>query len=292
MKERHASSPATPIIRWKKCNNILATALSVMLVMQLVLIVSPERSKAKERIVYFGRRTNPQEENPAQMLKAAIDFVKTNEVPAYLNVSGFLSNFLMKWKLSNLAQKELQNIEKAYIMDQSGVPAFLFMLKDAPRKTARILFFRKSSMYEVQLIADKDFQSILPQDFFAKSFLSQKLSDAQEYTGRELSKIKMDQSNSANLSPLEIQWPMALLAANLSVSPKSIESFFHFAGISALLYKSASLPANDTEITDILRNNVLACDLYAKDVAPDSTKAAEIANLARALIKSFEPDSR
>jgi hypothetical protein len=44
----------------------------------------------------------------------------------------------------------------------------------------------------------------------------------------------------------------------------------------------------DSETLDILRNNVLASEFYARDVSPSSRQTAEIGRLARLLTRNFE----
>jgi hypothetical protein len=72
------------------------------------------------------------------------------------------------------------------------------------------------------------------------------------------------------------------------VDPSSLDAYFHFAGISALLYRSKALDSSASEILDLLRNNVLASEFYAKDVNPQARKTLEISRLARLLTRNFE----
>jgi hypothetical protein len=90
------------------------------------------------------------------------------------------------------------------------------------------------------------------------------------------------------MSLVKAEWPLALLAALLSLEPSSLDGYFHFAGLSALLYKSPASDRAGQEILDVLRNNVLASEFYAKDINPEADKTKEISRLARSLIKSFQ----
>jgi hypothetical protein len=259
---------------------------------KISLVINPSANGPKERMTYMGRQTQEMKDNRALFLRAAIEFSQTGKVPSYFPISSF-NALVKKWRLLNRAHERLQHVEKVYIMDQAEVPAFLYIFaKEAGQpERARMSFYRNNSRFEVYFSADKAFKHIQPLDIFRRSFLVQKRADAQEYLARELSRVRFDQQNTQNLSPQELQWPLALLAANLSIDPASIDAYFHFAGMSALLFKSKSLPAEDIELSDSLRNNVLAADLYAKDVAAGSTKAAEIARLARSLTKTFDSQS-
>jgi hypothetical protein len=109
-----------------------------------------------------------------------------------------------------------------------------------------------------------------------------------EYIAKNLSEVRLDE-HSRNLRLRDLGWTILLLAAHVSVDPSSIDTYFHFAGINALLYRSeAAAGAQDLEITDALRSNVLSADLYAHDVAPNAPRSAEIARFARLLTRNFD----
>ncbi len=246
----------------------------------------------KERITYFGRRTlnSPlyswlaNEQGVNIFWKAALYYAIKGEIPESWKGSSLLlpiTKLIFLYEALNL----LENVEKVFLMDQADSPSFLFVYKE--NKKAKIYFTRRTSVYEIQLSADKNFRHIKPLDFFTKSFLVEKRMDVLEFITRSLSQVKFGTRKIKNLSLKEAQWPMALLASNLSIDPSSIDAYFHFAGINALLYKSASTDALDIESTDILRNNVISSDLYGKDIAPNNPKSGEMGQLSRTLTSKF-----
>jgi hypothetical protein len=50
---------------------------------------------------------------------------------------------------------------------------------------------------------------------------------------------------------------------------------------------STDQATSSIKVLDILRNNVLVSEFYAKDIKPDAPKTAEISRLARLLTRSF-----
>ena len=69
--------------------------------------------------------------------------------------------------------------------------------------------------------------------------------DALEFIARNLSEVKLQESQK---SLKELAWPILLLAANVSVDPASLDSYFHFAGLNALLYRNS---AHENAATDL-----------------------------------------
>lgn len=263
----------------------------------LLLQKSPQSSK--ERIVYYGRRTRtdlgmalhffPVEGNNREALftLAAIHYSQTGDLPEFAKDANL---FLLRPFLLEEAKKQLRGVERVTIMDQAGTPAFFF--EYAPgndgRARASALFTRRNSSYRMDYIGDRGFSVLDPITLFRKSFLIEKRSDAMEYLAKNLSEVHIEQNKVSSTSLNEIAWPILLLAANVSVDPSSVDSFFHFAGISALLYRSPSLDKADLETLDALRNNVLASEFYAKDVNPSARQTLEIGRLARFLTRNFE----
>lgn len=247
----------------------------------------------RERIVYHGRRTRtdlpglellpPGENREGKYLETAILLAagEPTGLPAW-------KEFLLRPLLLCEAHTHLDGVEEVRIMEQAGEPAFLFMAAPKASGEARstALFVRRSSFYRVDYLGDRGWRLLDPIAHFRKSFLVEKRSDALTYLAQNLSQVRLEQKEAARFE--NIAWPILLLAANVSVDPASLEAYFHFAGISALLYRSLALEGNDTETLDILRNNVLAAEFYAKDVNPSARKTAEIGRLARLLTRNFD----
>ncbi|MGZ3658381.1 MAG: hypothetical protein ACXVB9_02745 [Bdellovibrionota bacterium] len=257
-----------------------------------------ERSpqSAKERIVYYGRHTRedlrgigalPEEPSrEAHYIETAIRTSQGLETPA---LSG-LKSFLYRPLYLAEAAKLLNGFDTVTIMDQAGTPAFLFTAApgDEGRTHSTALFIRRSSFYRVEYLGDRGYSVVDPERLFRKTFLTERRSDALEYIARNLSEVKLQESQK---SLPELAWPILLLAANVSVDPASLDSYFHFAGLNALLYRNtaaSSTAVSDLEISDALRNNVLSSDLYARDIAPEAAKTAEIARFARLLTRNFD----
>lgn len=263
---------------------------------RISVLFSSDSTEPKERITYYGRHSRTDltgislfpEENgrEAHYLETALR-LSQGEAPAQLPAWKL---FVLKPFLLREATHWLEGAETAYIMDQAGTPAFLFM--GAPSESehahATALFVRRNSFYRVDYLADRQFALLDPLSLFRKSFLTEKRADALDYLARNLSEVHMASQESQQLTAQETAWPILLLAANVSVDPSSLEAYFHFAGISALLYRSEAMDSSDLETFDALRNNVLASGFYAKDVNPDSDKTAAIARLARLLTRNFD----
>ncbi len=271
---------------------------------RISLLLKPANHSAKERIVYHGRRTRSDlvgvrafpEEAPreARYIEAALRLSQQENVPQLSGLSGFLYRpFLLRE-----AKRWLENIETVSIMDQAGTPAFLFSATPGPdgRARATALFIRRSSFYRIDYLGDRGFSLLEPATLFRKTFLTTRRADAMAFLAQNLSEVKLTDADhgtseaKANAGSLlrNFAWPILLLAANVSVDPASLDSFFHFAGINALLYKSNFSVSSDLEVSDSLRNNVLASDLYAQDIDPSAEKTAEIARLARLLTRNFD----
>jgi hypothetical protein len=257
-------------------------------------------TKDKERAIYYGRRTEPnrwlslgmhlggfaENSQEANFLSSAIEFSTTGHS---LELPFFVAP-LVKIAMLQVADPYLTGVKKVLVQDQAGTPAFLFIHEDSDnsQKRASAYFFRRDSQFRVDYLADRNFSILKPEDIFAKSFLVAKRQDTLEFVGRNLSEVHFAASGVESIGLKETSWPLALLAATLSVDPSSIDAYFHFAGLSALLFKSKELQTNDTEVLDALRNNVLAAGFYAQDVLPQSFKASEIARLARTLTRNIE----
>lgn len=253
-----------------------------------VVIRSPENQS--EKIVYYGRRSlssflgmqllglAPGSE--AKYLETALRFSQGEPLPT-------LTALLLRPILLKEALAWTKNAQSLAIMDQAGTPAFL--IQDKPLENGRVksmaLFFRRNSLYRMDYVGDRGYAVLDPETLFRKSFLSENRTDALSYLAKNLSEIRLEQKS---VEPTSIAWPILLLAANVSVDPSSIDAYFHFAGISALLYRSSAMDSSSTEILDLLRNNVLASEFYAKDVDPKARKTLEIGRLARMLTRNFE----
>lgn len=266
---------------------------------RIAVLFEKDRSSPKERIIYYGRHSRndlhglavlPEEPNrEARYIELALRASQGAEVPELNGVAGFLYRPLFLREAASL----LSGIESVAIMDQAGTPAFLF---EAPhgengRAKASALFVRRNAFYRVDYLGDRGFSLVDPEQLFRKSFLTERRSDALEYIAHNLSEVRLEPEQGAKLKLSDLAWPILLLAAHVSVDPASIDTYFHFAGINALLYRNTAAsaePLQDLEVTDTLRNNVLSSDLYAQDVAPQAPKSAEIARFARLLTRNFD----
>ena len=259
---------------------------------RLSLLVRGGSGAARERVVYYGRRTREDlaglpllggEAPEARYVEAALVESQGGEtgLPAW-------KRFLLRPLLLREAGRYLTNVSEVQIMEQAGVPAFLFL--GAPGAAGELkstaLFVRRNSFYRVEYLSDQGYFALNPTEYFRRSFLVEKRADAMDFLARNLAGVRLDQVNIADVN--KIEWPMLLLAAKVSVDPASLESYFHFAGISALLYRSAAMDKADVETLDILRNNVLSAEFYARDVSPNAPKTAEIGRLARMLTRNLE----
>lgn len=262
---------------------------------RISLLVQSAPNAPKERILYYGRRTRSDlhiplrvfpEQGPnreALFLLAALELSQKGTLPSYAESP---LSFLWKPFYLQEAAHLLRGVRSVTVMEQAGTPAFLFEYENSRKWSA--LFTRRNSFYRIEFTADKGFSALDPLTIFRKSFLVEKRADALEFLARNLSEVRLQQKALKSLSLKEIAWPILLLAANVSVDPSSVDAYFHFAGISALLYRSTGVDTTDLEILDVLRNNVLASEFYAKDVKPDSRQAAEISRLVRMLTRNFE----
>ncbi|RZA08578.1 MAG: hypothetical protein EOP11_04415 [Proteobacteria bacterium] len=261
---------------------------------RMSLLVRNGASSARERIIYHGRRTRDdlaglkffagdEPSAEARYVEAAIlaSQGQDTKIPAW-------KFYLLRPLLLREASLHLANVEEVQIMEQAGIPAFLFLGRRgaAGDVKASSLFVRRNSFYRVDYLGSQGFQTLQPSELFRKSFLVDKRGDAMDYLGRNLIDVRLEQAKIADAA--KIEWPLLLLAAKVSVDPASLETYFHFAGISALLFRSVAMDGADTETLDILRNNVLAAEFYARDIAPQAPKTAEIGRLARQLTRNLE----
>jgi hypothetical protein len=258
---------------------------------RISLMVHSDKGETRERIIYHGRRTR--EDFPGISLLP--DPSQARYVETALNLSQGRDSSLSPWQafllrpfLLRESLRWLQGVESVSMMDQAGNPAFFFA--GSPSAQGRVkstaLFIRRNSFYRVDYTADRGFQALAPESLFRKSFLTERRADALDYLAKNLSEVNLSQNGLMEFRA--IAWPILLLAANVSVDPSSLQAYFHFAGISALLYRSAAMDNSDSETLDILRNNVLASEFYARDVSPSSRQTAEIGRLARLLTRNFE----
>ncbi|HEY8279742.1 MAG TPA: hypothetical protein VIH99_08970 [Bdellovibrionota bacterium] len=267
---------------------------------RITVLLQPEETSgsapAKERIVYHGRRSRSDlpglfafPEEPAREAHYIETALRLSQGEDVATPSGF-TLFLLKPLLLREAASWLDGVESVAVMDQTGTPAFLFHSPPTEngRTRATALFIRRNSFYRVDYWGDRGFSLLEPEALFRKTFLTEKREDAMAYVARQLSEVHMDPEQKTSLRIRDIAWPVLLLAANVSVDPSSLDSYFHFAGINALLYRTEAGQSADLEISDALRNNVLASDLYARDVAPNASKTAEISRLARILTRNFD----
>lgn len=266
---------------------------------RISLLVQAAPGAPKERIVYHGRRTREDlplaffpEQGPEQsagrealFLLAALELSQKGELPSYAKSP---LSFLWKPLYLREAKRQLQGVKSVTVMDQAGTPAFLFEYAREQGAKSSALFSRRNSFYRIDFLADKKFRALDPLTHFRKSFLIERRADALEFLARNLSEVRLEQKGLKSLGLREVAWPILLLAANVSVDPSSVDAYFHFAGISALLYRSSGTDDADLETMDVLRNNVLASEFYAKDVKPESRQAAEISRLVRLLTRNLE----
>lgn len=264
-----------------------------------VLFQSKENGP-KERLTYYGRRSRsdlvglfafPDEPaREARYIETALR-LSQGEDPGL----SAIELFLLKPFLLTEASRFLRGVESVTIMDQAGTPAFLFESPPGENGRARAsaLFVRRNSFYRVDYAGDRGFSVIDPLELFRLTFLTSTRTEALGFIARNLSEVKLSEpEGSKNLKIRDVAWPTLLLAAHVSVDPASVDTFFHFAGLNALLYRAAASAvgdaAPDMEISDTLRNNVLASDSYARDVAPEAGKTREIARFTRLLTRNFE----
>jgi hypothetical protein len=257
---------------------------------RITVLFEKDALSPKERIVYYGRRSRTdlygisaladEPAREAHYVEAALRASQGRAVPDLEGLKGFFYRPLFLREASRL----LQGVDAVAIMDQAGTPAFLFEGHE-PRAHATALFVRRNAFYRVDYAAGGDHFSLVdPEHLFRRTFLTERRADALEYIARNLSEVRLESSPK---SLRETAWAVLLLAADVSVDPSSLDAFFHFAGINALLYR-ATAASQDIEITDVLRNNVLTSDLYARDIAPEAPKTAEIGRFARLLTRNFD----
>lgn len=266
---------------------------------KIQIIVAPSKPGPKERIIYFGRRTTDSgliyslseslNQDVANLYKQAFLY-SIQKSETFLQGLNWFQRLRASYAFLNESAHTLKDVDKIIIMDQASVPAFYFHLKqeEGSPERARIWFFRRNSLFAIELRADKKFEKINPEEFFRKSFLSQNRTDALSYVTSNLSAVSFERGQIEKLNPRSLSRPMSLLLAHMSLDPTSVDSFFHFAGLSTLLFKSPSIDSADIEVQDLLRNNVLAAEQYAKDIAPDSAKTAELSQLTRNLIRASQ----
>ena len=250
----------------------------------------------KEKIIFHGRKTEsfpwvirffPEgAAREALFLESAIRLSQGQPMD---KLSAW-QRFLAKPYLLSTAQRWLKEAAVVRVMRQADAPAFLIEYKHelSSQERATALFLRRNSVYRVDYLADQSFRLLAPEDHFRKSFLVDKRADAMEYIARNLTQVKLGNDAMRTVGFSEIAWPILLLAANLSVDPASLDGFFHFAGVSALLLRSKALDDSDTETVDTLRNNVLASEFYAKDIDASSPRTAQIGHLARLLTRNID----
>lgn len=257
---------------------------------RISLLVQSGKS-SRERVVYHGRRTR--EDFPGMSLLPEPSEARYVETALLMSQGEEKSlspwkTFLLRPFLLRESLRWLQGMESVSVMDQAGSPAFFFAGRPSEqgRVKSTALFIRRNSFYRVDYTADRGFQALAPETLFRKSFLTERRAEALDYLAKNLSEVHLGQSGLSEFR--SIAWPILLLAANVSVDPSSLQAYFHFAGINALLYRSAAMDSSDSETLDILRNNVLASEFYARDVSPSSRQTAEIGRLARLLTRNFE----
>ena len=271
-----------------------------------------EKGEKKEQIDYYGRKTKKRwffpllplltpfsSENYSSFVEASLRYAfqhqwnrKVEEGFPLLGRLLFLyqtklllGNFIQKKNPSHRASSPI----KIYVMKQANQPAFLLLqLGDASKhldSRALMKFYRRESVYRVQLHTEKESFSILePKKIFSQSFLIDSRKKALAHIGGKLSQVRI-KKNQSPPKKKELELPLVLLGSKLSLDPSSISALFHFTGISTLLFKHYR-HVEDLEVRDSLRNNVLVAKQYAKDISPKSPQTREINRLAR-LIQQF-----
>ncbi len=261
------------------------------------LLIPENEESPKERIIYFGRRTQDNSTldqarwlsgqpklSHAQFTADAIRYAANKTIPP--GVEWYCRPLLKLVYLNFLRTVVGRESMQIYITNQSNTPAFLFYPKFREQlgEQANAWFFRRNTLYEYRLQSKREFTAIDPVDIFMHSFLVAKRGDAMSFIASELSNINLHKDTLQKLSLEDLQWPLLLLGAKLSVDPASIHAFFHFAGLNALLYNSFRVESDDLDLIDSFRNNVLVADRYGKDIAPKSRQSSEMSRLSRRLI--------
>ncbi len=252
-------------------------------------VLAPKATNSHESVLFYGRQTRTDTLFSASIKLghysgdgAEARFVRD----AILFSQGKMgASPLLRFAYLLEAKRHLAGVTKVWFMEQAGNPAFLF---ERSKNSFDALFARKSSFYNLEFRAENSFQLIDPITTFRESFITEKRSDALEFVARNLASVTVASRSVEDMSLGEAEAPLSLLAAFLSLEPSSLEGYFHFAGLSALLYKSPASDRSSQEILDILRNNVLVSEFYAKDINPEADKTKEISRLARSLLKSFQ----
>ena len=254
-------------------------------------------TKGKERIEYFGRRslndtlvtlarkyTKTKDWSYASFIAASLEYAESNKWPrGWSSPFDPIARILFLEQSRRVLKEKPQNV---LILQQAGEPAFLLESKSTATRpeSARIWFFRRNSRHEILMTAEGGFQTLNPREIFLQSFLVDTRKDGLAFLGKELSQINIGSEEYNQLSLHDMQWPLLLLGAKLSLDPSSIHAFFHFAGLNALLFRAHTKQVTNLDLVDSLRNNVLVSERYGKDVAPDSRQTAEISRLARTLM--------
>jgi hypothetical protein len=263
------------------------------------LLIGEDGTPGKERLEYYGRRTLSsslvsyaerftQAENwsYAIFLEASLHYAKTGTwLEGFTSPFRPIANLLFLYQAKILLEGESSDV---YVMNQAGIPAFLFQPRHRASlgEEAKIWFFRRNTLYEVRLASDGKFSSLDPKEIFRRSFLVEKRQDALAFIATELSEVKLAETKLEKLTFSELEWPLLLLGAKLSIDPSSIHAFFHFAGLNALIFREHGSHLSDLEVLDSVRNNVLVSERYGRDVAPESRQSSEMGRLARALLQS------
>lgn len=250
-----------------------------------------KRGEAEEKIVFYGQRTQKNLlfwnkkiiKNPyPKFLKNALHYAHdASRMPPM----GYFKRPFARLLFLLQAKKIIKKNDDVYIMNQAGVPAFLFLSQPSPKGVeAKMWFFRKNTLHEVKMYSRVPFSILQPKKIFQKSFLIQKRKHALNFLSRHLTKVKINKiAHQNSLRLKELQWPLLLLGANLSIEPSSIHTFFHFAGLNALLFNRYR-HTDKLRFIDNFRNNVLVADRYGKDIAPQSLQSAKMSHMARALL--------
>ena len=265
------------------------------------LLVGEDGAPGKERLEYYGRRTlssrwisyaerftRTENWSYASFLEASLHYAKTGEwLEGFSSPFRPIANILFLYQARLLLGKDSTDV---YVMDQAGIPAFLFQPRHRASlgEEAKIWFFRRNTLYEVRLASEGKFSSLDPKEIFRRSFLVEKRQDALAFVATELSEVKLTEQKLEKLSFSELEWPLLLLGAKLSIDPSSIHAFFHFAGLNALIFREHGGHLTDLEVLDSVRNNVLVSERYGRDVAPESRQSSEMSRLARALLQNAQ----